>query len=312
MDFTREPIIESIVTPREGFKLVVRSSKGVAQDEYFIDSVEIVSFGNVLFFRSRERPKCFMVPVSDYEILEVREARMVLKNVGADRSTIKIGGGRAPKEKDSRSKSDREETVAPKTPADGKPEKKRERRRHSRRRRGRDDREVAKEEGDTSTDSVDKPKAPPHERVELPAPSGKDANQDAEKVVTAILPPPSRLISQTIDRYREDEQFKGVFQELPPTDVASDSDIQAELKAPGKDEKASAPRSRRPRTPRADAPQLIEAPSKLAVPPPPPPIEESAAAPVNEPATEKAPESVPEPAKAAPEAENHPAGEEVH
>ncbi len=93
MDFTREPIIETIITPREGFKLVVRSSKSLGQEEYFVEAVEIVSFGHALFYRSLERPKCFMVPVTDYEILEVREARMVLKNVGVD-STIKIGGGR--------------------------------------------------------------------------------------------------------------------------------------------------------------------------------------------------------------------------
>ena len=35
--------------------------------------------------------KSFLVPASDYEILEVRETRMVLKNVGVD-SSIKIGG----------------------------------------------------------------------------------------------------------------------------------------------------------------------------------------------------------------------------
>ncbi len=93
MDFTREPIIETVVTPKEGCKLVVRSSKAGGQEEYFVDSVEVVSFGSSVFFRSQERPKAFMVPASDYEVLEVREARMVLKNVGLDRS-IKIGGGR--------------------------------------------------------------------------------------------------------------------------------------------------------------------------------------------------------------------------
>lgn len=100
MDFTREPIIETVITPKEGCKIVVRSSKNVGQEEYFVDALEVVSFGKAMFFRSLEKPKAFLVPANDYEILEVREARMVLKNVGLDRS-IKIGGGReakAPKE----------------------------------------------------------------------------------------------------------------------------------------------------------------------------------------------------------------------
>ena len=86
------PIIETIITPREGFKLVVRNSKGIGQEEYFVEAVEIVS-SRPASFCSLERPKCFMVPVSDYELLEAREARIVLKNVGMD-STIKIAGGR--------------------------------------------------------------------------------------------------------------------------------------------------------------------------------------------------------------------------
>jgi len=93
VDFTREPIIETVITPKEGCKLVVRSSKSTGQEEYFVDAVEVVSFGHSFFFRSLERPKTFFVPATDYEILEVRETRMVLKNVGIDR-TIKIGGGR--------------------------------------------------------------------------------------------------------------------------------------------------------------------------------------------------------------------------
>ena len=92
MNFTREPIIETVITPREGCKLVVRNSKGVGE-EYFVDAIEVVSFGRSFFFRSLERPKSFLVPVSDYEVLELKEIRMALKNASAERS-IKIGGGR--------------------------------------------------------------------------------------------------------------------------------------------------------------------------------------------------------------------------
>ena len=77
MNFTREPIIETVITPREGCKLVVRNSKGGGQEEYFVDAVEVVSFGHSFFFRSLDRPKSFLVPVSDYEILELKETRMV-------------------------------------------------------------------------------------------------------------------------------------------------------------------------------------------------------------------------------------------
>jgi hypothetical protein len=93
VNFTREPIIETVVTPREGCKLVVRSSKGNGQEDYLVDAVEVVSFGHSLFFRSLEKPKSFLVPVSDYEVLELRETRMVLKHVPTERS-VKIGGGK--------------------------------------------------------------------------------------------------------------------------------------------------------------------------------------------------------------------------
>ena len=79
MDFTREPIVETVITPREGYRLVVRSSKSAGLEEHFVDALEVVTFGNASFFRSTERPKPFVVPVGDYEILEVREPRMVLK-----------------------------------------------------------------------------------------------------------------------------------------------------------------------------------------------------------------------------------------
>ena len=114
MNFTREPIIETVITPREGCKLVVRSSKGNGQEDYFVDAVEVVSFGHSFFFRSSERPKSFLVPVSDYEILELKETRMVLKNVSTDRS-IKIGGGREPHprpHRESPAPESREETPA--------------------------------------------------------------------------------------------------------------------------------------------------------------------------------------------------------
>ncbi len=236
MDFTREPIIETIITPKEGYKLVVRSSKGTAQEEYFVDAVEVVSFGHALFFRSMERPKSFLVPVADYEILEVREARMVLKNAGLDRS-IKIGGGREGTLKASNREADKgevivaeeEETVveqeeahhqpaeaATEAKSDARLDKKRDRRRHYRKRRGSrgEEREEApKEEG---TPEVVTPTIPPleDEKINIPPPEEGAEAQAApmsSSLLSSLLQPPPTLISETINRYRENALFKNAF-----------------------------------------------------------------------------------------------------
>jgi hypothetical protein len=86
VNFTRDAVILSVITPKEGCKLVVRNSKGVGQEDYLVDAVEIISFGSSTFFRSLERPKFFLLPVNDYEILEIKETRMVLKNATDDKS----------------------------------------------------------------------------------------------------------------------------------------------------------------------------------------------------------------------------------
>ncbi len=93
MDFTREPIIETIISPRDGFKLSVRCSRQPEQESHYVNAVEVVSFGTAFFFRSLEKPSAFLFPVSDYEVIEVREARMVFKNVSSDKP-IKIGEGK--------------------------------------------------------------------------------------------------------------------------------------------------------------------------------------------------------------------------
>lgn len=222
MDFTREPIIETVVTPKEGCKLVVRSSKGTGQEEYFVDALEVVAFGNAIFYRSLERPKSFLVPASDYEVLEVREARMVLKNVGLDRS-IKIGGGRdaskTPKEVVQEKASTIEEEVLPspsgEETSENKENRKRDRRRQSRRKRN----------------------APAAEGEELSSPSeiSNEILADGDNIspepptqtgatLASILPPPPMLISETIGRYKDNALFKGAFytKEEEPIEPISD------------------------------------------------------------------------------------------
>lgn len=176
MNFTREPIIETVITPKEGFKLVIRNSKGGGQEEFFVDAVEVISFGNTSFFRSLEKPKSFLVPVNDYEILEVREARMVLKTGGIDKS-IKIAGGR-----ETALKVVKEETpiaeVEAQAIAEQKADKRRERRKY-RKKRG-------KSEQEESQETV----------------SSKNEEEKKEEK-RSLIPPPSTLISETIERKKD-------------------------------------------------------------------------------------------------------------
>lgn len=197
MDYTREPIIETVITPREGSKLVVRSSKAAGQEEYFVDSVEVVSFGNAIFFRSTEKPKAFLLPVSDFEVLEVREARIVLKNVGVDRS-IKIPGGRdasvrAPKESSQEERHEPQQAQQQQETSELKQDRKKDRRRNGRRRRGR---EESAPVGEVEGGPVEKDgESGIGEIVQVP-------------VFSPLLTPPP-LISETISRYKE--QFKDAF-----------------------------------------------------------------------------------------------------
>lgn len=223
MDFTREPIIETIITPKEGHKLVVRSSTSAGQEEYFVDAVEIVAFGQAQFFRSMERPKAFLVPVSDYEVLEVREARMVLKHAGLDRS-IKIGGGRegtlkppreiekeAPIEAEAEEVAEGEAQAAEARP-EVKVDKKRDRRRHYRKRRGREEKEEGEKE---SVELTIPPLEDEQVRIQPPEQIMETAQESvtplSPAMLSSLLQPPPTLISETINRYRQNEMFKSAF-----------------------------------------------------------------------------------------------------
>lgn len=229
MDFTREPIIETVITPREGCKLVVRSSKGPGQEEFFVDALEVVSFGNSFFFRSLERPKSFLVPSTDYEVLEVREARMVLKNVSTDR-TIKIAGGRetTPRQKESAPPKQQQEEAKPaekEAATTAKVDKKRDRRRSYRKRRGRRDDDTA----ETETEQED--------HVDLPAPGVAEEErledlQSGTSIVTTLLPPPPTLISESLQRYKRME----FFPDEEDTITTTDEDAIDEDKKPSYDE----------------------------------------------------------------------------
>ena len=269
MDFTREPIIETIITPRDGCKLVVRSSKGIGQEEYFVDAVELVSFGHSLFFRSLERPKSFLVPVTDYEILEVREARMVLKNMGLDRS-IKIGGGReglgrtrdtekttgaiAPIESEESTPAELEmpkaEQEATELPKEVRIDKKRDRRRHYRKRRGTREEKVEEETKEGEGTSISIPPLEEGGKVDILPPNEQELSETgttlSSSLLSSLLQPPPTLISETIGRYREN--FKSAFflseeEQYRPHDkvqelLNEDDDFTPTLQEPTYDENA--------------------------------------------------------------------------
>lgn len=232
MDFTREPIIETVITPKEGSTLAVRSSKGTGQEEYFVDAVEVVSFGSALFFRSLERPKSFLLPVSDYEILEVRETRLVLKNVGLDRS-IKIAGGReaalrtTSRPPQERGESGQQATVeAPDQQSAGtggmsesaeakvevKLDKKRDRRRNYKRKKGREgseDEGLVKGDEEAAAGSI---ALQPTQAVgETASKTTPEVGASLPVVFSSLLPPPPTLISETIARYKDNALFRGAF-----------------------------------------------------------------------------------------------------
>ncbi len=188
MNFTREPIILSVLTPKEGSKLVVRKSKGKGEEEdYFVDAVEIVSFEGAVFFRSTERPKSFLVPVSDYEILELKETKIVLKNVSIDKN-IKIPSkhsGQSRKEDHSDKK-------------------------QHRRRRPRTEGSSAVQNQPSNNEANKKEVGKATNAEEAPQPSLK-----------RLIPPPHTLIKEKLARLKSEEFFEKNI--LPSTETGNDA-----------------------------------------------------------------------------------------
>jgi hypothetical protein len=248
VNFTREPIIETIISPKDGHKLLVRNSKGENFEEYYVDAVEVVSFGRAFFFRSMERPKAFLVPASDYEILEVKETRVALKNVSHEKN-IKIGGGREasmrpshreakeapslPTEEELPAVQPTSEETALETAIESRMERKRDRRRHRRGRRGHEERERGRER-----------EAEP--KAEASSEEAEDPSQEEGKgssLFSTLIPPPPTLISETLSRYREKEPHEHKEHEEeekappppPPDEDFSDSDSSPLHRVPVKD-----------------------------------------------------------------------------
>jgi hypothetical protein len=209
VNFTREPIIETIISPREGYRLIVRSTKHASDEEFTVDAVEIVSFGSALFYRSLEKPHPFLLPVADYQVVEGKESRVVLKNAKFER-TIKIGGGR---EASLKKEEELEETPplgfedeSSDEPVSLEPytDRKRERRRTRRRRGG--------------------PDSPRPEHT--PSDSRQDSSPPKEVVPSAplfLIPPPTSLIADSIQKYK-DQQAQAPHLTEPPKEASSSED----------------------------------------------------------------------------------------
>lgn len=216
MNFTREPIIETIISPKEGYKIVVRNSKAEGKEEYIVEAVEVVSFGSSFFFRSVDKAKAFLVPVSDYEIIETKEARMVLKNAPIDRS-IKIGSKKEPKREEAPVEEE-EVAIAGPAPQEGdtmRGDKRRDRRKSKRRREA-----AAREKGE--------------ERPQAAAPQKSDEPIMSSSMMGTLIPPPPNLISETMSRYKaytippsdlipepvkiEEESYEVVEEEITPSE----------------------------------------------------------------------------------------------
>lgn len=199
MNFTREPVIETIITPKDGYKLTVRNSKGGSQEEYCVDALEVVSFGHSIFFRSEERPKAFLLPVAEYEVVETKETRVVLKNAPLEGS-IKIGGGKVikpPKEV---------EEKTPPAPKADEPQEDRPKRRKSLSRR----RRLAESEGREAQQPRLSPELKPPAIVAPSEQEKKPVNTEKKEeeapvssmMFRSLIPPPVGLIS---DKFQHDK-----------------------------------------------------------------------------------------------------------
>lgn len=209
MNFTREPIILTVITPKEGCKLVIRNALG-GQEDIFVDAIEVISFQEVVFFRSLERPKSFLFPTSHYEVIEVKETRMVLKSATAEKS-IKIGGGARPQEERRHPEDSRQQQQRPQGPQEErKPQEDSRQQRPQNSEEGRDNRDNKKK--DKKRLKRRKPmveEVKPTESIEKPqGGDAQDETQVSSSVLKKLFPPPNILIKERLARFKNEEFFE--------------------------------------------------------------------------------------------------------
>lgn len=211
MIFTREPLVETIITAREGASLIVKSTKQDGE-EYSVDAVEVVSLGQCFFFRSLEKPKAFLVPVSDYTVVEVKQTKVVLKSTLLEKS-VRI----SPTKEVERAFSSSEESGD----LEKNPEKKKERRRH-RKNRSVEEESISGTEGEKALAALSETSEPKdsggnvnmeetlHDSKRCSVVSVQDSekesvqekssdqNKKESKKTAVLLPPPDGLIADTL------------------------------------------------------------------------------------------------------------------
>ena len=230
MDFTRHPIIETVITPRDGFRLAVRSSKNIGQEEFSVEAVEVVSFGSSCFFRSTDRAKAFLVPVSDYEIVEIRENKIPLKAATLE-GTIRIPTVKEFPRNFSKETEKKEDVVREESFKEEKKEKeeqallspsvkesrvdrrKEKERKRQKKRKEKEEQKPAEEASLSSEPVMSKavpvPSAPLHE--EKQAENIVEQSAPLPTFTSTIIPPPTTLIRDDLERLRKNDTYKNAF-----------------------------------------------------------------------------------------------------
>ena len=249
MDFTRQPIIETVITPKDGYRLAVRSSKNLGQEEFVVEALEVVSFGVHCFFRTLDRSRAFLVPVSDYEVLEIREGRLPIKAATLE-GTVKVPSVKEfsrPIHKEPEKKeplpSYKEPSVvqgaempsieeagtreaAPSTFQDPRNDRRKDRKRGQKKRRSeRDESFPADEKPSVKSDQptvVLEHKAVPS--VAEMAVVSAETSAVQPTFTSSILPPPTTLIREDLERLRKSDTYKGAFYSKVSSPVDEEED----------------------------------------------------------------------------------------
>ncbi len=235
MNFTREPIIETVITPKDGYKLTIRNSKGGSQEEYSVDAIEIVSFGQSMFFRSQERPKTFLLPVTDYEVVEVKETRVVLKNAPLEGS-IKIGGGKPQHRAPAPKEHTEEKAPIVAKPQEDETEDRPRRRKSSSRRRREHEQHESRVPTEAKTAKIAAPAPVQDSEKKLTLVEKTVASTELEAPVSTamfrgLIPPPTGLISEKLQHEKYMPYIKDASKEEKVTS-------NAEVEAPSVEEAA--------------------------------------------------------------------------
>jgi hypothetical protein len=238
VDFTRQPIIETVITPKDGYRLAVRSSKNLGQEEFVVEALEVVSFGMHCFFRNLDRSKAFLVPVSDYEVIEIREGRLPIKAASLE-GVVKIPSVKEYSRLPAKEQEKREPSFGPKEPialqtetlvieeksmpevsspaGEIRNERRKDRKQKQKKRRVEDE--------ESSIERGDRPSSPVTRREGVGEnASSSSISSQVSSSSPVILPPPTTLIRDDLERLRNSETYKGAFYNkvAPPSEEDDD------------------------------------------------------------------------------------------